>query len=366
MSRFALSLANFSSSPSSPRLPRAAARRAAVGRLATLVGSGIPLAEALAAGGRAGGAAGRILAQVSRTVARGRPLSQAMGKVAGCSATEVALVAAGETSGQLDRALVLLNERMTHDAESRHRLSRALVYPVLLVALTLAIVTAMGIFVVPTFADMYAGLGVALPVTTRVLIAVADGATQHALAALTVTSVSVALFSALVRSRPRLRLGLHAALLDLPGVGRSLRVAAKYDLYATLAALLTAGVELDRAIALAAPAVANTELRRRLHSVGDLLRRGWLPSAAIVRAGLDPDGLDAGLVKTAEATGDYAQCFGHLAAVAGAERDERSELLVHLLEPAAVVIMAVAVGFTVLGVYQPILGSATLLIGDFQ
>jgi type II secretory pathway component PulF len=366
MSRFALSRANFSNSPSSPRSARAAARRAAVGRLATLVGSGIPLADALAAGGRAGGEAGRILAQVSRTVARGRPLSQAMGNVAGCSATEVALVAAGEASGQLNRALALLNERMTHDAESRHRLSRALVYPAVLIVLTLAIVTAMGIFVVPTFADMYAGLGVSLPATTRVLIAVADGATRHALGVLTVTSVAAALVSVVVRTRPRVRLGLHAALLDLPGIGRSLRVAAKHDLYATLAALLAAGVELDRAIALAEPAVANAELRRRLHSVGDLLRRGWLPSAAIVRAGLDPDGLDAGLVKTAEATGDYAQCFGHLAAAARAERDERSELLSRLLEPAAVVIMALAVALTVLGVYQPILGSATLLIGDFQ
>jgi type II secretory pathway component PulF len=289
-----------------------------------------------------------------------------MGNVAGCSPTEVALIAAGEASGQLNRALVLLNERVTHDTESRRRLSRALIYPVLLIVLTLAIVTAMGIFVVPAFADMYAGLGIALPATTHVLIAVAEFATHHAPTALVVTSTSAVLVSVTVRTRPRFRLGLHAALLDLPGIGHSLRVAAKYDLYATLAALLTAGVELDRAISLAAPAVTNVELRRRLHSVGDLLRRGWLPSAAMVRAGLDPDGVDAGLVKTAEATGDYAQCFGHLAAVARAERDERSELFSQLLEPAAVAIMALAVGLTVLGVYQPILGSATLLIGDFQ
>lgn len=350
----------------STRLPRAAARRAAVARLATLVGSGIPLADALAVGGSAGGEAGRILAQVSRDVARGRLLSQAMGSVAGCSTTEVALVAAGEASGQLNRALELLNDRITHDAESRHRLSRALVYPLLLIVLTLATVTAMGIFVVPTFADMYAGLGITLPVTTRVLIAVADGVTRHAAGALTAISLTAAALTAVVRALPRVRLSVHAALLELPGVGRSLRVAGKHDLYATIAALLAAGVALDRAITLAAPAVSNVELRRRLHGVADLLRRGWLPSAAIARAGLDPDGQDTGLVKTAETTGDYAQCFSHLAAVAGAERDERSELLSRLLEPAAVLIMALAVGLTVLGVYQPILGSATLLIGDFR
>lgn len=348
------------------RLPRAAAGHAAVSRLAGLVASGIPLGDALAAGGRAGGEAGRILAAVSRAVSKGRRLSHALAGAAGLTAPELALVAAGEASGQLERALQLLDERMAHRAESRHRFSRALVYPLLLIALTIVIVIAMGVFVVPTFADMYVGLGVALPRTTRGLIVFSEMVIAQALP-LTFGCCAVAgVLIAVVRAQPRVRRWVHGTMLEIPGLGRSLQVSAKQELYATLAALLTAGIELDRAIELTTPAVTNLELRRRLSKVGDLVRRGWLPSAAIIRAGLDPDGRDAGLIKTAEAGGDYAGCFGRLAAVAATERDERSALLARLLEPTAVLIMAVAVGLTVLGVYQPILGSATLLIGDLK
>lgn len=353
-------------SSAAPRRPDARVKHDAITRLATLVASGIPIGAALEAGGRAGGRTGALLARMSHTVARGRRLSHAMAAIVGCDATEVALVEAGEASGRLDRSLELLGLRLGHRAEFRHRLTRALIYPAILVALTVAIVTAMGIFVIPTFASMYDGLGVALPLSTRLIMTAADVTVSHGATVGLVTATLVVICYAAVHTQARLCVLMHAGLLGLPFFGRTVRASAKYDIYSTLAALLEAGVDLDRAIRLATPACANAELRRRLGGVGALVERGWLPSAAVVRAGLDPDGEDAGLIKTAEASGDYTACFAHLAAVARAERDERTETVTKLLEPAAVMLMALAVCATVVGIYQPILGSATLLIGDMK
>ena len=348
------------------RAPRPAVRRAAIARLAQLVESGIPIAAALEAGGRAGGSAGAVLTNMSRSVARGRRLSQALATVTGCTRTEIALIAAGENSGRLDRALALLHQRMTSQAQARHQLLRAALYPAVLVALTILIVTAMGAFVVPTFASMYTGLGVELPASTRAIIAFAGVALRHGVAiCLAAVAIGLAAYH-LIHTRPRLRLSVDTLLLKLPFFGKALLADAKHDIYATLAALIDSGMELDRAIELTGPAITNTALRRSLSGVGDLVQRGWLPSAAVVRAGLDPRGDDAGLIRTAEATGRYAECFAHLAAVAGAQRDERMQTFSRLLEPSAVLIMAAAVAITVVGVYQPILGSATLLIGDLK
>jgi type II secretory pathway component PulF len=338
----------------------------AVERLATLLDSGIGLADALGAGARAGGEAGTLLSGVATAVSRGRSLSQAMADIAGVTQTEAALIRAGERSGRLDRTLSLLARRMSYDAQTKNHLIHALVYPSVLVILTITIVTAMGAFVIPTFSSMYEGLGVALPITTRAVVAIGDLVTRYGLGGVLIGTVLGLATSAIVDRRPNVRALFHAQWLRLPTFGSLARATTKHELYTTLAALLEAGVELDRAISLATPAVTNLELRRRLVGVRSLIRRGWLPSAAVVRAGLDPDGHDASLLKTAEDTGRFAECCAQIAAIARSQRDERIETLSKLFEPLAIMILTCAVGLTVAGVYQPILGSAALLIGDIR
>lgn len=344
----------------------AAARRGAVRRLAGLLDAGIAVGDALDAGARAGGDAGALLHAIAVAVSRGRTLSQAMTGAAGWTPTDVALIRAGEHSGKLDQALSLLADRMTHDAQTKNRLARALVYPALLVVLTVAIVTAMGVFVVPTFSSMYEGLGVALPTTTRAIIAVGDFMVRYGLATAIVSAALAMIGFWAIRRSPALRAALDSQLLLLPLLGRLARAHTKSDLYGTLAALLDAGIELDRAIALTSPAVGNLAMRGRLMSAGHLIERGWLPSAAISRVGLDPDGHDTGLLKTAESTGRFADACTQIAAIARNERDERIETMSRLFEPLAILVMTFAVGLTVAGVYQPILGSAALLVGDIQ
>jgi type II secretory pathway component PulF len=89
-------------------------------------------------------------------------------------------------------------------------------------------------------------------------------------------------------------------------------------------------------------------------------------SAALERCALDSRGGDAAILRTAEAIGDYSASLERLATAARIERDELLDRTVRAVQPVSVAFMAIVVGATVLAVYQPVLGSASLLAGGMK
>jgi type IV pilus assembly protein PilC len=162
------------------------------------------------------------------------------------------------------------------------------------------------------------------------------------------------------------RVFIDTFVLAAPLLGRLARAEARSELYAALGALLSAGVDLDEALILATPACENRILRRRFERVRPSVRRGLTLSAALERCGLDSRGSDAAMLRTAEAIGDYGASLERLAAAARIERDELLDRVVRAVQPVSVAFMAIVVGATVLAVYQPVLGSASLMAGGMK
>jgi general secretion pathway protein F len=328
-----------------------------------LTAAGIAAGEALSLGARAGGGAGTILKRADVAVTRGARLSVALGASANLTDADRALLEAGERCGALARSLELLCARLDQTAGVWSRIGRTLAYPLCLLCLTFAVVVAMGALVLPAFADLYGGEGVPLPLATRALLIAGSAATGRVLPACALAALGAVVYLALSTNR-EVRRRCDSSLLRLPLLGKTIAATILSDLYATLAGLLAAGVELDQALRLAAPTATSSVVRARLERTHTLVARGSVLSTALLQSGLDPVGKDAALVRMAEATGDYAGCFARLAGLAATVRDERTAALTRLLEPAAVAIMALGVAATVLGVYQPILGATDLLLGD--
>jgi general secretion pathway protein F len=138
---------------------------------------------------------------------------------------------------------------------------------------------------------------------------------------------------------------------------------ALHESCALLALLLDAGCEAEEALALAVRAAANRILAERLARALGSLRHGVPLSRAWSAAALDRSGDAAALLEIAEATGSYASAFARLAALEGAAAEHALAQTCRLAEPVAVIAMAVAVGGGVLALYQPMLGSASLLLG---
>src|SRR2546421_7610974 len=146
-------------------------------QFATMINSGLSLLRALnilaeqTDNSRLAG----VLGAVRSDVEKGQSLSQALAKHPKVfSRLYVAMIKAGETGGVLDKTLLRMAETMEKEVALRHKIKSAMTYPVVVFGMVIIIVTAMLLFVVPMFKNLYKSLGGTLPLPTRVLIFFSD------------------------------------------------------------------------------------------------------------------------------------------------------------------------------------------------
>jgi general secretion pathway protein F len=341
--------------------------QAAIARLDGLLSGGLSPPDAISVAVSVGGRERPLLERLARHVDRGITLSAALRKCeCGLSPADLALVEAGERSGDLARAVAALRARLELRARTRKRLGQVLAYPSALVATSIAVLAPMSQWVLPAFVGMYSDASAELPLATRAVMAAGTFLAAYALHTLAAIAALVTTTVVLRRRSTRARVYLDTFVVALPLLGRLARADARAAVYSTLGVLLAAGIDLDEALGLAAPASENRFLRSRFERLRPGVRRGLALSAALERARVDWRGTDVAMLRTAEATGDYAGCLERLAAAARLERDDLLERVMRAVEPVTIASMAVIVGATVLAVYQPVLGSAALLSGGMK
>jgi type II secretory pathway component PulF len=336
----------------------------ALDRLRTLIGAGMPHGDALRFGAAAGGRPATHLAQASRLVERGAPLSDALSR-AGVSLAppDLALLRAGETSGTLAGTLGLLCERLAQRGDAKSRVLRALAYPCALLLVTVAVVLAMTTLVLPSFVTLYTTTGAPIPTTTRAMLAFGNGVKGYGLHTLVTLIAAIAVTRALRAANARFRVAADRAVLAAPFAGTLVRTRERSDFYATVACLLRAGVDLETAMESAVATIRNAALHAAAAATVRALRRGIALSAAVVRSGLDRAQRDAAMLRLGEATGDYAGTCERIAKLELEDYGRALDRISRVIEPAVLLVMAAAVSTAALAIYQPILGSAALMMG---
>lgn len=337
---------------------------AALDRLRTLIAAGMPHGDALRFGAAAGGRSATHLVQASRLVERGAPLSDALAR-AGVSlaSPDLALLRAGEASGTLAGALGLLCERLSQRGEAKSRVARALAYPCALLLVTIVVVLAMTTLVLPSFVTLYTTTGAPIPTTTRAMLAFGGGVKTYGLHVLFASLGAIVATKVLRTADARFRAAADRALLVAPFAGTLVRTRERSDFYATVACLLRAGVDLETAMESAVATIGNAALHAAASATVRGLRRGVALSAAVVRSGLDRAQRDAAMLRLGEATGDYAGTCERIAKLELEDYGRALDRISRVIEPAVLLVMAVAVSTAALAIYQPILGSAALMMG---
>lgn len=330
-------------------------------QLATLVGSGLPMDEALAA--LAEGSEGRLRSQVMALRARvieGVPLAAAMGEFPeSFPALYRASVAAGESAGKLDGVLQSLAEH----AEQRDLLSRrillALTYPVLLTLVALAVVSGLMIWVVPQVIGVFDQVGRILPLPTRVLLALSDVTARFG-AALLLTLVAFLGISVLALRQASVRQWLSAVLLRVPLLGRLLRALDTARFARTLALLVNAAVPLLEALTIATQVVQNPLLRGHLAQVALRVREGQGFARALADCGQFPP-IAVRLIASGERSGRLDAMLAEAAQHQERELDTTMGVAMAALGPGVILMMGALVLFIVLAILLPIFQMNTLV-----
>lgn len=332
----------------------AAERALMLRQLATLVSSGLPIDESLAA--LAEGSAGRLRSQVMALRARvleGSTLAAAMAEFPGSfPALYRSSVAAGEAAGKLDAVLA----RLADYAESRDALSRrillALAYPLLLSTVALGVVTALMVWVVPQVIGVFAQFGRALPLPTRILVAMSELVQAHGgwLLLLALAALAAAVFAL---RRRALRARLDAFSLRIPVWGRLARALDTARFARTLALLTSAAVPLLEALNIASGVAANQVLARALAQAAVRVREGQALSKALADSGQFPP-VALRLIASGERSGRLDAMLGEAAAQQERELDTALGVAMAALGPGVILLVGGLVLFVVLAILLPI------------
>ena len=331
-------------------------------QLATLIESGMPLADAIQAAARQSrrGRTSGILHAVRSRVVEGHTLAYALGEFpAVFDPMYRAMVRAGESAGYLGPVLLRLAEYAENRQYTSQKISMAMLYPLILIGVALSVVTALMSFVVPELVRIFATSGVSLPWLTRALLAISDFMASYGGLLLVALIALGGLFKWALRN-PATRRAWHAIRLKIPVFGELSRSieAARYA--GTLSILLGAGVPLLQSLQIAGEVIRNMILAEAVEQVRVRVEQGGSLHKAMEETEQFPP-MMVYLIASGEVSGELGTALNRAAETQ--ERDTELALgaMMSLLEPLLVVFMGVVVLLVVLAVLMPIFDLNTLV-----
>ena len=332
-------------------------------QLATMLGAGVSIDDALRsiAAQSAKAKVKDVLTHVMGHVMEGRKLSEAMASQQGSFDTlYVAMVAAGEMSGDLAAILERIADYAEKTEHVRGRVKAALVYPAVLATVALGVLALLVYVVVPRIAQQFESFEAALPLPTRLVIGVSEFfATYGGLVLIGLGLVFLG--TRYLLANPARKLALHTQLLRLPFIGRTMQTFASARFARTLGTLIDGGSPALEAIKASRETQGNLLLRHQVDRIYDDVFKGR-PLGTAFRDATAFAPLLIYMVAMGEKTGALATLLMRAADYLEQEVDTATQGFLSLLEPLIVIIMGLMVGFIVMAIMLPIMQLNTLIL----
>lgn len=324
-------------------------------RLSTLTAAAVPIHEALEALHRQEktGELRSILSRLRNRLAEGSPLARAMAsepKVFGES--YIAMVAAGEAGGALDKVLQRLADFLERQEEMRRSVSTALAYPGLMAVVGSGVMLFLLTFVVPKITGIFADTKATLPFLTVALLTVSNLVRSGWWLLLLLTVAALLTYRRLSLKETFLQ-RRDRFLVSLPLVGGLLQTLALARFSRVLGLLLGSGVPLLHSLEITSEAVVNRAYRAVLHEAGRSLAEGGSLSATLERSELFPPVLTH-LIAVGERSGALVDSLETAGSSFEREFEAATGRFMALLEPLLVLAMGLMVGLVVIAVLLPI------------
>lgn len=333
-------------------------------QLSTLIGAGVPIEEALAIVGREATKprTAALMLDLRSQVVEGASLAQALEAHPG-SFPEFyrASVAAGEQSGRIGDVLGHLAGFVEARQKNRQAAKLALIYPALLALVSIGIIVALLVYVVPDIVRVFQARGGDLPLLTEGLIAVSGFVSSWGWA----VALGVVLlwfgFRAWV-AVPANRLAHDRRLLRFPPTRGFVRQANSAQFAGTLATLVNSGVPLVEALETSGKATPNRHMRAKIEEIAARVREGSSFRHAVAGAAIFPPMLTA-MIASGEAGRQLGPVLERAAEDQQRELDGMVSTLVSLVEPGVLLLMGGIVMLIVVSILLPIVGLNDLVGG---
>ncbi|HTR67148.1 MAG TPA: type II secretion system F family protein [Terriglobales bacterium] len=333
-------------------------------QFSVMIDAGLPLVQCLEilAANQENPAFQKTLNGVRATVEGGATLANAMRQFPNVfDDLTTNMIEAGETGGILDIILQRLALYVEKAVKLRSAVKSALIYPVSVVSLAFLIVGALLKWVVPIFANLFTGLGVALPLPTRIVMGASAFINQFWWFFLV---GGVALFFGIkyARKDPRGRYYFDKGLLMAPIIGMLLRKIAVARFTRTLGTLITSGVPILEGLSITARTSGNAVLEEALMKVRKAIEEGRTIVDPLKESGVFPN-MVTQMIGVGEATGAMDAMLQKIADFYEDEVDSATKDMLALLEPVIIALLGVMVGGIVISLYMPLFSMIAKLAG---
>ena len=325
-------------------------------QMGTLLGAGIPLAEALRA--LVDQAETRRLEtmfrEIREDITQGLSLGDALARHPRMfTELYVNMVRAGEASGHVDQVLSRLADFLQAQRALQRKVVSALTYPLLMVGLGALVIAVLMTVVVPKITGMLLDTGQELPLPTQILVAVSEGFQNWWWAGLLFLAFCSWVIERVYKTDTG-RLRIDRFLLRIPIIGEMLLKRAISRFTRTLSTLLTSGVPAVRSLEITATVVGNRVLADATDHIRKRILEGTDIAGPLRQTGVFPSVVGY-MVAVGEQTGEIEQMLDRIADAYDEELEVVTERVTALLEPIMIIALAGIVGFIVYSIILPIL-----------
>lgn len=265
----------------------------------------------------------------------------------------VAMVKAGEESGNLAESLGTLSIQMERSNNLKKKIKGAMIYPMIVLIIMVIIGILMMIFVMPQITDVFKGMGQELPATTQALITASDFMVNYTLLVIGGLIASVAGFIYLLRTTWG-KIATSWLVVKLPVIGTIAKEANSAQTARTLSSLLNSGVDVITSINITEEVLQNVFYKKILHTAAERVEKGTpLSETFVERKDLYPI-LVGEMIMVGEETGQIAGMLGEMAIFYETEVERKTKDLSTIIEPLLMVVIGTGVGFFALALIAPI------------
>ena len=271
------------------------------------------------------------------------------------------MIEAGETGGILDVILQRLATYVEKAVKLKAAVKSAMVYPVAVISIAGLIVGGLLKWVVPIFSNLFAGLGVELPLPTRIVMGLSNLVGRFGWL---IFPIALGTYFGLkyTRAHPGGRLFLDGLLLKLPVLGQILRKIAVARFTRTLGTLITSGVPILEGLSITARTSGNAVLETSLMKVRKAVEEGRTIVDPLKESGVFPN-MVVQMIGVGEATGAMDAMLQKIADFYEDEVDAAIKDMLTLIEPMLITFLGVVVGGIVISLYMPLFAMIAKLAG---
>lgn len=324
-------------------------------QFATMIDAGLPLIQGLEILGKEheNPAMRKTLMEVQDFVQNGGTLAEGMAKhPKAFDNLFVNMIAAGEIGGILDIILERLADYLEKADKLQRQIKSAMIYPGIVVSVAVIVSSILLIFVVPTFAEMFADFGQALPAPTQFVMDLSNMLVNHGLKVACAIGVAFWLFRKFSKTERGKEI-IHPLLLKFPVLGDLIRKTAVARFSRTMGTMLSSGVPILESLQICGKTAGNKVVEHEIFDVRLNISEGKTMAEPLKGSRIFPP-MVVQMINVGESTGALDAMLGKVADFYDDEVENAVGAMKQLIEPIMIVVLGVLIGGLVIAMYLPI------------